>query len=89
MTIQRSICSTCTHNGKCLLQGEGNKFSCEEFSNGARENGIGFRLEESDVLIEKTSNVPPPKGLCSTCDNLPTCLLPKHQGGVWHCEEYI
>jgi len=30
----------------------------------------------------------PPLGLCINCENLPHCRLPKHPGGVWHCEEY-
>lgn len=28
------------------------------------------------------------KGLCENCDNRASCLLPKAEGGVWHCEEY-
>jgi len=27
-------------------------------------------------------------GLCSDCDNRQTCVFPKPEGGVWHCEEY-
>jgi hypothetical protein len=29
------------------------------------------------------------KGLCVNCANRHTCLLPKAEGGVWHCEEYL
>jgi hypothetical protein len=29
------------------------------------------------------------KGLCVNCANRETCLLPKAEGGVWHCEEYV
>ncbi len=29
------------------------------------------------------------KGLCVNCANRHTCLLPKNEGGVWHCEEYV
>lgn len=28
------------------------------------------------------------KGLCMNCDNRFDCLLPRPEGGVWHCEEY-
>jgi len=28
------------------------------------------------------------KGLCSNCDNRQTCIYPKPESGVWHCEEY-
>ena len=29
------------------------------------------------------------KGLCMNCDNRFDCLLPRPEGGVWHCEEYL
>jgi len=29
------------------------------------------------------------KGLCANCANRSTCLLPRSEGGVWHCEEYV
>jgi hypothetical protein len=29
------------------------------------------------------------KGLCVNCANRETCLYPKPEGGVWHCEEYV
>lgn len=29
------------------------------------------------------------KGLCLNCANRHTCLLPRSEGGVWHCEEYL
>jgi len=29
------------------------------------------------------------KGLCMNCANRFDCLLPKSEGGVWHCEEYV
>lgn len=27
-------------------------------------------------------------GLCQNCARLNLCVLPKPNGGVWHCEEY-
>lgn len=29
------------------------------------------------------------KGLCVNCANRSVCLLPKSEGGVWHCQEYV
>jgi hypothetical protein len=29
------------------------------------------------------------KGLCANCVHRDSCLLPKSEGGVWHCEEYL
>lgn len=28
------------------------------------------------------------KGLCVNCAYRDTCLLPRAEGGVWHCEKY-
>jgi hypothetical protein len=28
------------------------------------------------------------KGLCVNCAYRDTCLLPRSEGGVWHCEKY-
>ncbi len=28
------------------------------------------------------------KGLCMNCDERETCMLPRPESGVWHCEEY-
>jgi hypothetical protein len=29
------------------------------------------------------------KGLCVNCAYRETCLLPKSEGGVWHCGEFV
>jgi hypothetical protein len=29
------------------------------------------------------------EGLCANCANRHTCLLPRSEGGVWHCEEFV
>jgi len=29
------------------------------------------------------------KGLCMNCANSETCLLPRSEGGIWHCEKYV
>ena len=28
-------------------------------------------------------------GLCSNCENRSSCVYPKPEGGVWHCDEYL
>jgi len=28
------------------------------------------------------------KGLCKNCKKKETCILPKPEAGIWHCEEY-
>lgn len=56
----------------------------------------GFRKDDRDqVLSELPSSKRSAKeagdykGLCMNCTNRETCLLPKAEGGVWHCEEYV
>jgi len=43
------------------------------------------RFEAPRKPLEKAA---PLKGLCLTCARKKTCLHPKPEGGVWHCEEY-
>lgn len=55
----------------------------------------GQRVEADDApQIEETGRGGAPhaqncKGLCINCANRETCLLPRAEGGVWHCEEYL
>jgi hypothetical protein len=39
-------------------------------------------------MIEDTTPVIKPVGLCLNCAHRTTCKLPRAEGGVWHCEEY-
>ena len=43
------------------------------------------RTGESAVA-EKISDLL--RGLCCNCENNEICVIPKSEGGVWHCEEY-
>ncbi len=61
----------------------------EEYGNppphGSREeDGEPSPNERSD-----TKNASDFKGLCMNCENRKDCLLPKSEGGVWHCGEYV
>jgi len=57
---------------------------------------FGYRKGDRDRL---TSNHADPEergeeageyeGLCVNCAKREVCLLPKSEGGVWHCEEYM
>ena len=88
-----NICSTCKNVADCTFQNDRPKpvLYCEEFeidiSLSAKIAGkekplptalVDAEDEDSGKFI----------GLCSTCDNRRTCVFPKPEGGIWHCEEY-
>ena len=87
------LCSTCKNAPGCTFPRDSRKpaLYCEEFevdiSPSARIAGKEKPLptalvdpddEDSGKLI----------GLCRNCDNRRTCVFPKPEGGIWHCEEY-
>lgn len=53
------------------------------------KKGSDEKAEEAkDSESNKKSDNERFKGLCMNCDNRFECLLPRPEGGVWHCEEY-
>ena len=57
---------------------------------------FGDRKDERDRLTsdhassnERGKDAREYEGLCVNCANRETCLFPKSEGGVWHCEEYV
>ena len=89
----RSLCSNCRNAADCTFQKKRQKPSlyCEEFEIdicpsakiAGKEKPLPTALvdaeeEDSGKFI----------GLCSNCDNRRTCVFPKPEGGIWHCEEY-
>jgi len=89
----RDLCSTCKNILKCTFQRDSQKpvLNCEEFEVEACPSVKTAGEEKSPV----TTSVNPENedagkfmGLCSNCDNRKTCVFPKSQGGIWHCEEY-
>jgi hypothetical protein len=90
--IYRGLCSTCKHAPSCTFPRDPEKpaFYCEEFEieiapartrageDTAQSSASFVGAKESARLI----------GLCSDCEGRQTCVFPKPEGGVWHCEEY-
>jgi hypothetical protein len=87
------LCSTCNNAPDCTFPRHPHEpvFHCEEFDSG----------EPSAVKITDKDRSPPTHlygdkerdstkfmGLCSNCEDRETCVFPKPEGGVWHCEEY-
>lgn len=87
------LCSTCKNCSDCTFPRDAHKpvFYCEQFEierpspiRTARKKRA--ELAESDAVEaeEATSFF----GLCSDCECRNTCVFPRPEGGVWHCEEY-
>lgn len=55
----------------------------------SRNEGEGQPSGERLRAIVRENGAEAYKGLCANCASRATCLLPKTEGGVWHCEEYL
>ncbi len=91
-TIARNsgLCTTCNNGSICVFR-EKRGFDalfCNTFDTTSM-NGKGrvaIILDEIKPSVNKMDgNL---MGLCSNCENCDNCMLPKPDGGVWHCEEY-
>jgi hypothetical protein len=88
-SIYRGLCSTCKNAPECTYPRDPERpvMQCEEFegvlkiSEKPSRTTITF-LEERDPKADEVL------GLCKMCQRRATCTFPKHEGGVWHCEEY-
>jgi hypothetical protein len=93
------LCSTCNNNDNNAMPNCGLRMRrgfdaifCELFDTYS-EKDPGSRKDRWDNSRPKTkksgmtssNNL---KGLCINCEHRESCLLPKPDGGVWHCEEY-
>ena len=89
----RGLCSNCRNTADCTFQKNRQKPSlyCEEFeiviSPSAKIAGKEKPLPTALVDPEDKDSGEF-IGLCGNCDNRRTCVFPKPEGGVWHCEEY-
>jgi hypothetical protein len=70
-------------------------FFAKEKEEAVDRHSIEFQSDETDQPCSEHPNANKPKGsrgehkgLCMNCANRDTCLYPKPEGGVWHCEEY-
>jgi len=88
-----SLCSTCKNASFCAFPRDTGKpvFYCEEFEI-EKPAPIKTTRKERPQATESyaTEGKDSTKfiGLCSDCENRQTCVFPKSEGGVWHCEEY-
>ena len=71
-------------------------FFAEEKEEAIDRHSTRFQSDDGDQPSSGSTNPNRPrrskgehKGLCVNCANRETCLYPKPEGGVWHCEEYM
>jgi hypothetical protein len=93
---QRGVCAACKYDPDCIWARNSDRpvLQCEQFELGvaspppttARANSPAKGLEGArSAEREEAHNYP---GLCSNCDNRETCIYPRPEGGIWHCDEY-
>jgi len=88
------LCSTCRNAPVCTFRRDSQNPSlyCEEFE---IDTDPLVKTALNDDPVANNVSVNPGKedsnkftGLCKNCDNRMTCIFPKPEGGIWHCEEY-
>ena len=87
------LCSTCKHAPTCTFPRDPQRpaFYCEEFEfekSPPTKTAIKDRPKPTESDVVKVRGSTKFFGLCSDCENRQTCVFPKPEGGVWHCEEY-
>lgn len=90
--IEASLCANCRHLWECVFPMKATDpiFECELHECGASVTPRLILLKTKKDSREESEGAGDnePLGLCTNCENLPDCHLPKNPGGVWHCEEY-
>ena len=90
------LCMTCVHSSTCTFPRRKDHpvLSCEEFDERGENHAetaatVIPPVRKPQAQMTDVRDEPPQyKGLCSTCENRKTCMFPKPEGGVWHCEEF-
>jgi hypothetical protein len=90
------LCPNCVNLDICSLAAESGRqvFYCEEFASGDGIPPLTSQPVQSPVDGEivrggtRQDTAEDYAGLCTTCRNRDDCVFSKHEGGVWHCEEY-
>jgi hypothetical protein len=88
------LCSTCNNRPTCVLREKRgyDALFCEEFDDFSQTNGDAAssptEAASAPAPSAKSGTKPQLKGLCVNCEHRDDCVLPRPEGGVWHCEEY-
>lgn len=85
------ICSTCESSPACVYPANKNQkiLLCEEFNSESKktpDKEIPTRINSENKSAANVNGKY--KGLCRDCENRESCVYPKNEAGIWHCEEY-
>lgn len=91
IAIHLGLCSTCNHSLACTFRRsvESPVLYCEEFDCSSPCTPQISHLTAVSAPDPHANSTAGLLGLCSNCQVQGTCTLPKDEGGVWHCEEYV
>lgn len=83
----RDLCSACEHVRTCPGRSTPDSpiTTCKYYTEHAPSypaNIVGVRGGNGSCMASIA-------GLCASCQLRDTCRLPKPEGGVWQCEEYV
>ncbi len=90
------LCSYCKSAPICTFTRDPNRpiCECDEFG-GFTYASVGIPNQRNISLKHFPKNPLPSedpfhhhRGLCSDCEERATCIYPKPEGGVWHCDEF-
>jgi len=87
------LCLTCKNAPGCTFPSAHKRpvFYCEEFEIEKTPPGgtaVKDGLQSTDSNPVRADDSTRFFGLCSDCEGRNTCVFPRPEGGVWHCEEY-
>ncbi len=90
------ICATCIHVPGCAYVETPDypKMYCEQFESepvSAMKTTDVSGLKSIPAALQKESEAIKQAralGLCANCEHSESCVFPRPEGGVWHCEEY-
>jgi hypothetical protein len=89
--IEAGLCGNCRHASDCatLMQASAPIIQCEMHECGpSSKPRLSLVKRRPAATGEENVDTDSLLGLCTNCDHVNACLLPKPPGGVWQCEEY-
>ncbi len=88
--VAAGVCSACKYDPGCIYEtsSAGVILQCEQFELAFPAQGGSETRTRGGAFRYGAPDRKEPAGLCSNCENRFTCIYPKPEGGVWHCEEY-
>jgi hypothetical protein len=91
VTPSMGLCATCNEAPDCAYAQQATTpvLFCEMFDASESPEQTSTDEREPDPQIATAAAQPSElKGLCVNCDNRHSCVFPKPEEGIWHCEEY-